>query len=147
MVMNFKCLSHFRSKRLQWGPYSCLAEIIDFWIGQQEIGWLCCTAGSEPISVGLVPLITAVQERGTRQCETRGKLNPLTGLVSALPPPCRGLMNFSWICLILRVCRYGCRRLCWCHFQWPLGVVRKVYSELSQREMTELEVHSKYTES
>lgn len=38
MVMNFKCLPHFRSKRLRWGPYSCFVEIIDFGIGQRERG-------------------------------------------------------------------------------------------------------------
>lgn len=38
MVMNFKCLPHFRSKRLRWGPYSCFVEIIDFGIGRQERG-------------------------------------------------------------------------------------------------------------
>lgn len=38
MVMNFKCLPHFRSKRLRWGPYSCFVEIIDFGIGRRERG-------------------------------------------------------------------------------------------------------------
>lgn len=38
MVMNFKCLPHFRSKRLRWRPYSCFMEIIDFGIGRRERG-------------------------------------------------------------------------------------------------------------
>ncbi len=36
--MNLKCLPHFRSKRLRWGPYSCFVEIIDFGIGRREHG-------------------------------------------------------------------------------------------------------------
>lgn len=35
VVMIFKCVPHFRSERLEWGPYSCFLEIIDFGIDQR----------------------------------------------------------------------------------------------------------------
>ncbi len=96
--------------------------------------WRCSTAGSEPISAGLVPLITAALERGTRQRSFLGKLNPLTSLASALPPPCRGLMNFSWLCLSLRAYRYFCRQRWQCRFLWPPRVARKELSQVKQKK-------------
>lgn len=41
-------------------------------------GWLRTAAGSEPISAGLVPLITAALERRTRRLSRPGKLKPLS---------------------------------------------------------------------